>query len=71
VNITVDQPSAASHLTVYPAGGAAPNASNLNVAAGQTVANLAVTGLGTGQQLSIRNNAGNAHVIVDVVGWYG
>ena len=69
LNVTVTQPSATSFVTVWPAGGAVPGTSNLNMIAGQTVPNLVVVGLGGGQ-VSIRNAFGTAHVIVDVMGWF-
>ena len=71
LNITVTGGTAASHLTVWPAGVAKPTASSLNWNAGQTVPNLVVVKVGDGGLASIFNNSGNAHVIADVVGWYG
>src|SRR5690606_22389862 len=41
LNVTVDSPTAQGFLTVWPEG-AAPEVSNLNFEAGQTVANLVV-----------------------------
>ena len=69
LNVTVTQPSTTSFLTVWPKGSATPGTSNLNVVAGQTVANLVIVGLGS-RQVSIRNAFGTAHVIVDVMGWF-
>ena len=40
VNLTVTEPTASSYVTVWPAGAAMPTASNVNVVAGQTVANM-------------------------------
>ncbi len=70
VNVTVTAPTDATHLTVWPAGQAMPTASNLNAPAGATVPNLVVAAVGAGGKVSIFNNAGSAHVIVDVVGYY-
>ena len=39
LNVTVTEPDTAGYVTVWPCGFARPNASNLNYAAGQTVAN--------------------------------
>ncbi|MEZ5207450.1 MAG: hypothetical protein R2690_10850 [Acidimicrobiales bacterium] len=36
---------------------------------GQTVANLVLATVGAGGEVSIFNNSGAAHVVVDVVGW--
>jgi hypothetical protein len=40
LNATVTEPTAGSHLTVYPTGVPRPLAANLNFSAGQTVPNL-------------------------------
>ncbi|MGH9265953.1 MAG: PKD domain-containing protein, partial [Acidimicrobiales bacterium] len=45
-------------------------ASNLNYAAGATVANLVTAKLGAGGRLSVFNAAGWTDVIADVEGWY-
>jgi hypothetical protein len=70
LNVTVTEASAASFLTVWPTGSPRPLASNLNVAAGQTVANSVITKVGANGSISIFNNSGAAHVIVDVLGWF-
>ena len=69
LNVTVTNPTASSFLSVWPAGGAVPNTSNLNFLPNQTVPNLVVVGLNAGQ-IAIRNAFGSAHVIVDVMGWF-
>jgi CubicO group peptidase (beta-lactamase class C family) len=69
-NVTVTGGSAASHLTVWPAGGARPTASTVNWPAGDTRANLALLAVSTDGSVEVFNNAGSAHLIVDVVGWY-
>jgi hypothetical protein len=71
VNITATEATGESFLTVWPAGGAMPVASNLNFVAGQTVSNLVVVKVGAGGRLNVYNNAGAVHVIADVAGWYG
>ncbi|MBT2482526.1 PKD domain-containing protein [Streptomyces sp. ISL-94] len=71
LNVTVTEPQAAGHLTVYPSGGSAPTASNLNFTAGQTIANSVIVPIGSDGKISVRNGAGaGAHVVVDVVGYY-
>jgi uncharacterized protein YkwD len=70
LNVTVTNPTAPSYLTVFPAGEARPNASNLNYVPGQTVPNLVTAKLGSGGRLSIFNAAGSVDVIADVAGWY-
>ncbi len=70
LNVTATEPTAASYLTVYPAGVARPTASNLNFTPGWTGANFVTIAVGTGGIVDIYNNAGNVHVIADVVGYY-
>jgi hypothetical protein len=53
---------------VWPTGQPRPNASNLNVNSGATVPNLVLAGAGAGGRISIYNDAGTAHVLVDLVG---
>lgn len=71
MNVTVVDPTAASFLTVFPAGEAKPGVSNLNYGPGQTVPNLVTAKLGPGGQVVIFNAAGSADVVADVAGWYG
>lgn len=76
VNITAVDPSSATYLSAFPSGTVKPLASNLNVAAGQTRANLATVkvgsiGLAAGSGwVDIYNYAGNTHVVADVVGYF-
>ncbi len=61
-------PTAAGSLTAFQTGRPAPATSNLNFRAGQTVADLAVTG---GSALSVRNGgAGRTPLIVDLAGYF-
>ena len=48
LNITATQPDAPGWITVWPCGEPPPLASNLNVTAGQTVANLVISEIGSG-----------------------
>ncbi|MCU1367889.1 MAG: hypothetical protein JWN39_3528, partial [Ilumatobacteraceae bacterium] len=70
LNVTVTNPTVAGFLTVYPAGTKAPTASNLNFVPGQTIPNMVIVPVGNSGQISIFNSAGNANVIVDVLGWF-
>ena len=70
VNLTVTGTTAASHLTAWPEGGTAPDVSNLNWPAGDTIANLAIVKVGTGGTIRLRNNSGQAQVLADVAGWF-
>ena len=70
-NLTATNPTASTVITAYPAGTPAPGTSNLNLVAGQTAPNLAVTPLGAGGQLALRNNAGRVDLITDIAGYFG
>ncbi len=70
LNVTVTEPTATSYVTVWPSGTARPNASNLNMTSGATVANLVTVGVGSGGEVSLYNESGATHLIVDVVGWF-
>ena len=71
MNVTVTEPSASGFVTVYPAGGAQPFASNLNFTPGQTIPNLVTVKVGASGKVAIANNsAGTAHVLADVAGYY-
>lgn len=69
LNVTVTEPSEASFLTVWPTGSARPTASNLNFTHADTVANSVLTKVGADGQISIFNNTGATHVVIDVLGW--
>src|SRR4029079_7491787 len=71
MNVTATEPSETSFLTVHPDGTFPPNASNLNVVAGQTIPNHVTVKLGgpTGAA-RIFNRFGSVHVVVDVAGYF-
>jgi outer membrane protein assembly factor BamB len=67
-NLTVTNATAPSYLVVWPAGQPRPTSSNLNFAAGETVANrvmVPVTG-----SIDIYNAAGSVDVIADLNGGF-
>ncbi|MEZ5143248.1 MAG: hypothetical protein R2726_12130 [Acidimicrobiales bacterium] len=69
VNVTAVQPTAPSHLTVWPSGAALPGSSNLNFVAGQTIPNLVVSrSRRTGPSPSATTPA--RCVLGDVAGWF-
>ncbi|HET9847054.1 MAG TPA: hypothetical protein VFR68_00670, partial [Candidatus Dormibacteraeota bacterium] len=72
VNVTVLNPTASGVLIVYPNGTGRPSTSDLNFAAGQTIANLdMVVALGPDGKLTIYNlGNGSADIILDVGGYY-
>lgn len=69
LNVTATRPTATSYLTVFPTGSPKPNASNLNMLAGQNVPNLVFASVGTNGKVSIFNASGTTDVLADLVGW--
>ena len=70
-NLTVAQPTAGGHLTVFPTGSTPSLASVINFSAGQTRANNAVLQLGAGGAVSVQSGtSGTVQLILDVVGWF-
>jgi hypothetical protein len=70
LNVTVTQPATLGFVTVW-GGGARPNASNVNFAAGETVPNLVVTPVSSGGYVTLYNGAaGTVQLIADVYGYY-
>jgi len=70
LNVTAVGPTAPGYVTVWPAGEARPNASNLSIVAGQSVSDLVIAKVGANGQVSIYDGAGSTDVIVDVAGWF-
>jgi Subtilase family len=67
VNITGTGPTLPTYLSVFPEG--YTGSSNLNLAKGETRANLVVSRIGADGRVGIRNAGGTVNVIADVVGW--
>ncbi|MCU1360417.1 MAG: hypothetical protein JWN99_1706, partial [Ilumatobacteraceae bacterium] len=70
LNVTATQPTDGSFLTVWPTGQQRPLASSVNMKPGQTVPNMVLSQLGAGGKVSIYNNSGSTHVVVDVLGCF-
>lgn len=70
-NLTATNTTWSTFVTAYPAGTSVPDASNLNLVPGQTASNLAVTQLGAGGQLALRNAYGRVDLISDIAGYFG
>ncbi|MEV0805508.1 hypothetical protein [Micromonospora sp. NPDC050200] len=70
MNVTAVAPTNATVITVWPAdaGLTKPTASNLNPAAGQTVSNAVISGIGPADAFHAHNLAGTTHLVADVVG---
>jgi hypothetical protein len=70
LNVTTTNVSAPSFFTIFPTGVARPNSSSLNFVPGQTVPNSVTAAVGNGGNVSVYNFAGNADLIIDLMGWY-
>jgi len=70
LNVTATEPNGGGYLTIYPSNAAQPVASNLNYVAGQTIPNVAVSGVSLDGRVRIYAFQGT-HVIIDVAGWFG
>ncbi len=69
-NITVTnttQPG--GFLTVFPAGQALPNTSNINFNNNETIANMMTVAIGQAGDISVYNFNGNTDVIIDIEGY--
>jgi hypothetical protein len=71
LNVTGVGATTGTDIRVYPAtASTAPEVSNLNLAAGQTAADLVVVKLGN-RAVRLRNTAGQVALLADVSGWFG
>jgi hypothetical protein len=70
LNVTATRPTATSYVSVYPGGTTRPGSSNLNVVAGQTIANQVTVALGSGNRVTLYNNAGTIDLVADLSGYY-
>jgi hypothetical protein len=72
LNVTVAQPTAPGHVTLYPLGAAPPRASMLNFAAGRTRANNATVPVAEGGWVAVFSGelSGTSHLIIDITGYY-
>ncbi len=70
LNVVAVNPAAAGFLTVYPCSAIVPEASALNFADGQTVANSTIATLNPSGEVCVFAQAAT-DVIVDVTGWLG
>ncbi|MFF2041724.1 right-handed parallel beta-helix repeat-containing protein [Kitasatospora sp. NPDC058170] len=70
MNVTAVDPQQGGHLTVYPHGGAAPDASNLNWPAGRTIPNLVTVPVKDGKVSFYNASGGTVHLIADLAGYY-
>jgi alpha-tubulin suppressor-like RCC1 family protein len=69
-NLTATGATASTFVTAWPVGGSRPDASNLNLPAGDTRPNLVTVALGAGRKVNLFNLAGSVALIADVTGFY-
>lgn len=70
LNLTAVDATAPTFVTAFPGGQAMPTTSNLNPVPGVAVPNLAIIRLGPAGDVIFYNNAGNVHLLADVVGYF-
>jgi hypothetical protein len=72
INVTVTEPTAGGHLTIYQAGVPLPLASTINYRAGQTRANNAIVALGANDSIAVfcGQPSGTTQFLIDVVGYF-
>jgi hypothetical protein len=68
LNVTATDADGAGFVTAWPCGEPMPNASNLNVTAGQSVANLVMVKVGTGGKVCL-SSMGRVDLVADLQGW--
>lgn len=71
VNLTVADSTGPGWVAAYPAGRPPAETSNLNMAAGEVRANLAVVQVGEGGHIALHVAQSHAHLMVDVLGSFG
>ncbi len=72
LNATVPAPAASGYLQLYPSGSKPTSpTSSVNWRLGRTTANAVTVGVGAGGAIGLQVGTGTAHVVLDVLGWYG
>lgn len=70
MNVTVTEPRVTGSLAAWPTGQSRPDTISVSYSTNQTVPNLVVSKVGSDGKVGLQSTA-EAHVIADVVGWYG
>ena len=70
LNVTAVNSSTVTFLRVWPAGQPAPGASALNTDERRTTGSGVMVGVGGQGKVSIFNNLGSTHLVVDITGYY-
>ncbi|WP_030839101.1 PKD domain-containing protein [Streptomyces sp. NRRL F-4474] len=71
VNLTSTGATENTHVIAYPDPAKRPTTSNLNPEPGKDKSNQAILPVGPDGTVTLYNNAGSTHLIVDGVGYYG
>ncbi|MFJ6778596.1 PKD domain-containing protein [Streptomyces yangpuensis] len=71
VNLTSTGTTENTHVIAYPDPAKRPTTSNLNPEPGKDKSNQAILPVGPDGTVTLYNNAGSTHLIVDAVGYYG
>ncbi|WP_152626809.1 hypothetical protein [Streptacidiphilus carbonis] len=71
LNLTVTDAASAGYVSAYPSGSSRPNVSNVNFAAGQTLANQVTVPVGADGRVVLYSQATAIDLIADVQGYYG
>jgi len=70
LNVTAVGATGASAFNVWPAGGIVSDVANVSVPTGFAMGSLVIAKPGVGGRVSITNDLGSAHCVVDVVGYF-
>jgi alpha-tubulin suppressor-like RCC1 family protein len=70
LNLTGVTPTANTYVTAFPSDANLPVVSNLNLAPGETRANLVTVAVGSARAVGLYNNAGDTHLVADLAGYY-
>lgn len=70
LNLTGVSPTGNTFLSMYPSTAPRPSATNLNLRPGETRSNAVTVALDASRVLTIFNNVGSTHVVVDLAGYY-
>ncbi|MGB3441766.1 MAG: hypothetical protein WBA97_23725 [Actinophytocola sp.] len=70
LNVTGVEPTIGTYVTAYPAGAERPTVSSLNLALGETRANLVTVAVGGARAVSLYNHLGSTHIVADLAGYY-
>ncbi|QHT56333.1 hypothetical protein GXP71_09750 [Cellulomonas sp. H30R-01] len=70
LNVTAVAPSAMTFVRVWPAGGPMPSSSTFNADPRLTAASGVLVGVGGQGKVSLYNNSGSTHLVVDVSGYF-